>query len=64
MRDGLDLSSWRLALNGAETVDPDAVEAFCAAGAPHGLDDKAAFCVFGMAEATLAVTFPELGPRA
>ncbi len=59
--DGLDLSSWRLALNGAETVDPDAVEAFCAAGAPHGLDAKAAFCVFGMAEATLAVTFPDLG---
>jgi fatty-acyl-CoA synthase len=58
---GLDLSSWRLALNGAETVDPDAVEAFCAAGAPHGLDAKAAFCVFGMAEATLAVTFPDLG---
>ena len=58
---GLDLSSWRLALNGAEPVDPDAVESFCAAGAPHGLDDKSAFCVFGMAEATLAVTFPELG---
>ena len=29
----LDLSSWRLALNGAETVDPTAVEAFCAAAA-------------------------------
>ena len=42
---------------------PRAVEAFCAAGAPHGLDAKAAFCVFGMAEATLAVTFPELGAR-
>ena len=58
---GLDLSSWRLALNGAEPIDPAAVEAFCAAAAPHGLDAKAAFCVFGMAEATLAVTFPAPG---
>jgi fatty-acyl-CoA synthase len=56
-----DLSSWRLALNGAEPVDPGAVEAFCAAGAPHGLDETTAFPVFGMAEATLGVTFPELG---
>ena len=29
--------------------------------APHGFDAKAAFPVFGMAEATLAVTFPDLG---
>jgi fatty-acyl-CoA synthase len=57
--DGLDLSRWRLALNGAEPIDPDAVEAFCAAGARHRLDPRAAFCVFGMAEATLAVTFPQ-----
>jgi len=56
---GLDLSRWRLALNGAEPIDPGAVDAFCAAGARHGLDPRAAFCVFGMAEATLAVTFPE-----
>src|SRR5262245_1026436 len=57
----LDLSSWRLALNGAEPVDPAAVESFCAAAAPHGFDVRAAFPVFGMAEATLAVTFPEVG---
>jgi fatty-acyl-CoA synthase len=58
---GLDLSSWRLALNGAETVDPAAVESFCAAAAPHGLDAGAVFPAFGMAEATLGVAFPELG---
>ena len=57
----LDLSSWRLALNGAETVDPNAVEAFCDAAAPFGFDRRAAYPVFGMAEATLAVTFPEVG---
>ena len=40
---------------------PAAVEAFCAAATPHGFDAKAAFPVFGMAEATLAVTFPDIG---
>lgn len=58
---GLDLSRWRLALNGAEAVDPAAVEAFCSAGALHDLDRRAALCVYGLAEATLAVTFPERG---
>ena len=57
----LDLSSWRLALNGAETIDPSAVEAFCAAAAPYGFDPRAAYPVFGMAEATLGVTFPAVG---
>jgi fatty-acyl-CoA synthase len=57
----LDLSRWRLALNGAEPVDPEAVRAFVAAGAAHGLPATAAFPAFGMAEATLGVTFPEPG---
>jgi len=59
--DGLDLSTWRIALNGAEPIDPLAVEAFLDAGATHSLDAKAAFCVYGMAEATLAISFPEPG---
>jgi fatty-acyl-CoA synthase len=57
----LDLSSWRLALNGAEPVDPVAVDAFTAAATPHGFPATSAFPVFGMAEATLAVTFPAVG---
>ncbi|HKN39972.1 MAG TPA: fatty acyl-AMP ligase [Acidimicrobiia bacterium] len=57
----LDLSRWRIALNGAEAVDPKAVADFVAAGAPHGLDPGAMFPAFGMAEATLAVTFPPRG---
>ncbi len=58
---GLDLSQWRIALNGAEPIDPDAVDSFVAAGAPHGLRASSVFPAFGMAEATLAVTFPEPG---
>lgn len=57
--EGLDLSPWRLGLNGAEAIDPDAVERFVEAGARHGLRPGSVFCAFGMAEATLAVTFPE-----
>ncbi|MDQ1533034.1 MAG: fatty-acyl-CoA synthase, partial [Actinomycetota bacterium] len=58
---GLDLRRWSLALNGAEPVDPASVEAFATAGAPHGLRPGAVFPAFGMAEATLAVTFPPVG---
>jgi fatty-acyl-CoA synthase len=58
---GLDLRRWSLALNGAEPVDPASVEAFIEAGAPHGLSPGAMFPAFGMAEATLAVTFPPKG---
>jgi fatty-acyl-CoA synthase len=58
---GIELGQWRIALNGAEPIDPAAVEAFCEAGAEHGLEAKAAFCVYGMAEATLAITFPNPG---
>ncbi len=57
----LDLSRCRIALNGAEAVDPQVVEAFIAAGAPQGLHPGAAFPAFGMAEATIAVTFPRPG---
>ena len=55
---GLDLSPMRIALNGAEPIDPDAVEAFVAAAAPHGFRPGAEFSAFGMAEVAIAGTFP------
>ena len=57
--EGLDLSRLRIALNGAEPIDPDQVEAFVEAGRPHGLRPGAVFPAFGMAEVAIAGTFPE-----
>jgi fatty-acyl-CoA synthase len=57
--DRLDLSRLRIALNGAEPIDPDQVEAFVQAGARHGLRPGAVFPAFGMAEVAIAGTFPE-----
>jgi acyl-CoA synthetase (AMP-forming)/AMP-acid ligase II/acyl carrier protein len=56
-----DLSSVRLVVNGAEPISPAVMEAFLAACEPHGLRREAMFPVYGLAEATLAVTFPALG---
>ncbi len=55
----LDLSRLRIALNGAEPVDPATVEAFITAGERHGLRPGAVFPAFGMAEIAIAGTFPE-----
>jgi fatty-acyl-CoA synthase len=57
--EGLDLSRLRMALNGAEPVDPATVEALVAAGARHGLRPGSIFPAFGMAEVCIGGTFPE-----
>lgn len=59
--EGLDLSSLRTALNGAEPVDPDSFRAFAEAGARFGLDPSALFPAFGMAEVCIAGVFPRPG---
>ena len=58
--DDLDLSSVRLILNGAEPISWDLCEQFLGALAPYGLKRNTMLPVYGLAEATLAVTFPEL----
>jgi fatty-acyl-CoA synthase len=56
---GLDLRRVRLAINGSEPIDVTSVENFCNRARPYGFDPRAMFCVYGLAEASLAVTFPE-----
>jgi fatty-acyl-CoA synthase len=53
----LDLSTLRIALNGAEPVDADAVAAFTTAGARFGLRPESVLCAYGMAETALGVAF-------
>ncbi|MEO1697224.1 MAG: non-ribosomal peptide synthetase [Planctomycetota bacterium] len=61
--DGVDLSSVRLVLNGAEPISVDLAEEFLERLGAVGLAPESMFPVYGLAEATLAVTFPELGRR-
>ena len=57
----LDLSSWRLAFNGAEPVSASTVARFSEVLAPCGVRPETMFPVYGMAEATLAIAFPQPG---
>ena len=63
--EGLDLSSWRCALNGAEPVSPDTLERFARRFGPYGFRPEASMPVYGLAECTVALSFPPLerGPR-
>ena len=50
---GIDLSGWKIALNGAEPVRADTMERFIETFAPYGFDPKACSPAYGLAEATL-----------
>ena len=59
--EGLDLSSWRIAFNGAEPVAPDTLERFAARLAPFGLRREALTPVYGLAECSVGLAFPPIG---
>ena len=63
--EGLDLSSWRFAFNGAEPVSPETMAAFSKRFARWGFKPEAMSPVYGLAEATLGVAFtpPLRGPK-
>ena len=52
----LDLSSWKVAFNGAEPVREETIERFVEAFEPCGFRREAFFPCFGLAEATLIVS--------
>jgi acyl carrier protein len=58
---GLDLSSWRVALNGAEPVSAETLSRFTKRYTSYGFRPETLLPVYGMAEASVALTFPPLG---
>jgi len=52
----LELSSWKIAFNGAEPIHPETMERFCEMFAPCGFNPKAFYPCYGLAESTLYVT--------
>ncbi|KND30157.1 hypothetical protein IQ63_29230 [Streptomyces acidiscabies] len=56
---GLDLSSWRIAFNGAEPIIPATLERFAELYGRHGFDRGALYPCYGLAEATLFVSGAE-----
>ncbi|MFC8047166.1 fatty acyl-AMP ligase [Nocardia sp. NPDC057353] len=62
---GLDLSSWRVAFNGAEPIRAETLRRFAETFAPYGFDPGALYPCYGLAEATLLVSgsVPGRGPR-
>jgi len=61
--EGVDLSGWQTALNGAEPVAPSVLRAFVDRFAAWGFRPEALTPVYGLSEAALAVTFSDIGQR-
>jgi 1-acyl-sn-glycerol-3-phosphate acyltransferase len=59
--EGLDLSSWRIALNGAEPVSPGTLERFSRRFGRCGFAPGAMTPVYGLAECSVALAFPPMG---
>jgi fatty-acyl-CoA synthase len=57
----LDLSCWRVTCCGAEPIDRRVLDTFVETFAPCGLKESVFLPCYGLAEATLAVTFHEAG---
>ncbi len=62
-RSSLDLSSWRVALNGAEPIRRPSEDRFVDTFAPHGLSADVISHSYGLSEATAKVTAEHPGRR-
>ncbi len=58
--EGLDLSSWRAAFNGAEAISPNTLRMFCERYGHYGFRPEALMPVYGLAENSVGLAFPPL----
>ncbi len=59
--EGLDLSNWRVAINGAEPIHPEVLRRFSERLGPHGFRPESMLPAYGLAETALALTLPPCG---
>ena len=60
---GMDLSSWRLAFNGAEPISPTTMQRFVEWLEPAGFREEAMLPVYGLAESAVGLAFPPLDSK-
>jgi fatty-acyl-CoA synthase len=63
--EGLDLTSWRIAINGSEAVSAETIDRFSRRFAPYGFKAEAMCPAYGLAESSVALTLtaPARAPR-
>ena len=59
--EGLDLGSWRVALNGSEPVSPETITRFAGRFARYGFRQEAMCPVYGLAECSVGVSASTVG---
>lgn len=59
--EGLDLSSWRAALNGSEPVRPETIDRFVRRFGQYGFRKEAMLPVYGLAECSVGLSAPPVG---
>ena len=62
--EGLDLGSWRIACNGAETVNPVTTRQFIERFSRYGFKAESMLPVYGLAESSVGLAFPKPGSGA
>ena len=58
--EGLDLSCWRIAINGSEAIRPDTIERFSRRFASYGFKAESMCPAYGLAESSVALTLGAL----
>ena len=61
--EGLDLSAWRVAINAGEAVLPETLTRFAERFAPYGFRPESYVPCYGLAESSVALTFPPIDRR-